>query len=799
MSEREVVKHPFLYRGGIAAFMRGRCQDPEVLIEGPAGTGKSRSIGEDILWFAGEYPRSRQAVIRKTRVSLTESWLVTWERKVLADGLDAYYLTAPVTEGPGRANRQGYTFRNGSEIVLGGMDNPTRLFSTEYDRIYCNEATELNEDEWESLHRALRNNVAPYQQLIGDCNPDSEYHWLNLRCNAGKTRRITTAHRDNPSLTPEYLARLEALTGVRRDRLYLGKWSSAEGAIWQDFTQSRHVVNAEIDPVNTPTKMIRRYIRVKGDTRFPNPIEVKRFIASVDWGYRDPFVMQLWAIDYDSRMWLVREIYRTQTNVNWRADRAAEWQQTYGVDSFWCDSAEPDMIQLFNQRMGAASVNPIAREANKDWRSGVDRVRQRFANDAMFIFADACQDKDDLLVEAHQPWCTVQELPGYVYRQADPSRRVKEEPEPGTPDHGCFPAGTLVATPNGARRIEDIEPGQLVETPHGACSVAESGRTGIGVWVGTVMFSNGASLTTTADHPVWTHRGWVRVDALRYGDIIGTWNPRPKSLCSMASHFAVTPRLLAAQAESISRRAVQIEGEGSSDYIKRFGLPPTVQYQPITTSTTLTKTHSITHSTILRAFTKSSTRPNCTTTSRCLWPRLRAFKKQEGSRHNGIQHQRVVNGIWNTPGRPGLAFSTCPIESALVAKPYSSQRHATLDSALLRAKPETGALAKSMSRAQYANLAVRGLCRTAIVRPEVALASVRRPFVVTGRADVFNLAVEGERVYFANGVLVSNCDALRYATMSLERSDYAPYPLDVELPVDSIGWTLGHNDLDVMV
>ena len=34
--------------------------------------------------FMDENPGCRVAVVRKTRVSLTESWLVTWENKVLA-------------------------------------------------------------------------------------------------------------------------------------------------------------------------------------------------------------------------------------------------------------------------------------------------------------------------------------------------------------------------------------------------------------------------------------------------------------------------------------------------------------------------------------------------------------------------------------------------------------------------------------------------------------------------------------------------------------------------------------------
>ena len=42
-----------------------------------------------------------------------------------------------------------------------------------------------------------------------------------------------------------------------------------------------------------------------------------------------------------------------------------------------------------------------------------------------------------------------------------------------------------------------------------------------------------------------------------------------------------------------------------------------------------------------------------------------------------------------------------------------------------------------------------------------------RPYVTAGRAPVFNLTVEGEHEYYANGVLVANCDALRYLLMQL--------------------------------
>jgi len=58
---------------------------------------------------------------------------------------------------------------------------------------------------------------------------------------------------------------------------------------------------------------------------------------------------------------------------------------------------------------------------------------------------------------------------------------------------------------------------------------------------------------------------------------------------------------------------------------------------------------------------------------------------------------------------------------------------------------------------------------------------------VTGIAAVFNLTVEGEHEYFANGVLVSNCDAARYLCM------YRPYDEigEAQAPTKRLGWQPG--------
>lgn len=426
-TENQTV-HTYRPHGGAASLFR--CRDAEVLLEGPAGTGKSRAVGEYILDCAAKYRGCRIAVIRKTRVSLTESWMVTWETKVLSDKMDLYYLTDSLDNGPQRAHRQSYNFKNGSVVVMGGMDNPTRLFSTEYDLIYVNEANELVEDEWESLHRALRNGVMPYQQLLGDCNPDHPLHWLNLRCNDGKTRRVTTRHHDNPSLTKEYLQRLSNLTGVRRKRLYLGIWAAAEGQIWENFDHNVHVID------RVPTSGI--YHDKMGQPQWA------MVVASIDWGYTKAGCIHIYGVDNEGRMYLLKEVYRSRINVVAATPGEASWLDwakhldlLFRPVAWVCDPAEPGFIDSF-RRAGLAAT-----EADNDVLPGLDAVRDRFQRSGdgrprLFFIRGALRERCPILVEDHLPCGIVEEVPGYVFKKDDKTGKpVDEEPDRTCEDHAC--------------------------------------------------------------------------------------------------------------------------------------------------------------------------------------------------------------------------------------------------------------------------------------------------------------------------------------------------------------------------
>lgn len=72
----------------------------------------------------------------------------------------------------------------------------------------------------------------------------------------------------------------------------------------------------------------------------------------------------------------------------------------------------------------------------------------------------------------------------------------------------CFPAGTLVDTPTGPKRIERIQVGDTVLSAIGPSKVlATSKRTAIGLV--TVTTADGRKFSCTPNHPILTQKGWI--------------------------------------------------------------------------------------------------------------------------------------------------------------------------------------------------------------------------------------------------------------------------------------------------
>lgn len=404
--------------------------DNEVLLSGAAGTGKTRACLEKIHAAMLQYPAARTLIVRKTRSSLSESALFTFEHYVLGVG-------HPMAQGAQRPFRHSYRYGNGSEIILGGMDKSTRIMSTEYDLIYVPEAIELNEEELESLTTRLRNNRMPYQQLLADTNPSFPTHWLKQRCDRGQMRMIFCKHEDNPRLynpaTGEWTAEgkeyvftvLENLTGARKDRLRHGRWVQAEGVVYEEFDERIHAVD-----------------------RFDIPVTWSRYRV-IDFGYTNPFVCQWWAADPDGRLYLYRELYMSGVIVE---DHAAAIKRLSGGERYVLTIADHDAEDRATlQRHGISTTAAV-----KDVSRGIQAVQARLrkAGDGkhrLFFFRDALVGIDAKLEKRKKPYSTLQEFPGYIWTKTDDGKPSKEEPQK-VDDHGMDAVRYLVMAVDEGRK-----------------------------------------------------------------------------------------------------------------------------------------------------------------------------------------------------------------------------------------------------------------------------------------------------------------------------------------------------------
>ena len=240
------------FRGAALEFVQSTAR--EVVIHGPARTGKTFAGLWKLDHYASRYPRCRMLLLRKTRESMSESVLVTLEEDVLGENHPA--LGGEVR----RENRRAYVYPNGSEIIVAGLlqsnkDQKAKIMSTEYDMIFVPEATELRESEYSKLLTRLSHNRMPFQQMLADCNPDAPLHWLYQRQFSGMPF-LASRLKDNPKFHDgvnwnqtglEYLATLELLTGAERARLKEGQWVQASGLVfdvWSDGPADGNVTEA---------------------------------------------------------------------------------------------------------------------------------------------------------------------------------------------------------------------------------------------------------------------------------------------------------------------------------------------------------------------------------------------------------------------------------------------------------------------------------------------------------------------------------------------------------------------------
>ncbi len=364
-----------------------------------------------------KYPGATGLMMRKTRQSMTNSTVLYFEREI-ARGTCLHV---------GSKNR--FEYPNGSILAYGGMADDEQREQIRsigqqggVDMVWMEEANRFTEDDFNEILARLRGTAAPWRQVMLTTNPGAPTHWIKRRLiDQGEAHTYYSTASDNRHNPAEYASILEHMTGVAYQRLVLGQWVQAEGAVYSTWDASRMVVDDD---------QLREWGIIEGYASrlcVLNRKTIRRVVVGVDWGYTAPGALIVLAIDNDGRAYVVYQVIRTGKLIDWWVQQAKEIQAHFRPDSFICDPAEPAYILQFRQS-GLPSV-----EADNDIEAGIQSVQRVMVLDVhgrprLCIRKGSCTDPDPLLVAGKKPSTLEEEIAGYQWQDSADGKPVKELP-----------------------------------------------------------------------------------------------------------------------------------------------------------------------------------------------------------------------------------------------------------------------------------------------------------------------------------------------------------------------------------
>jgi phage terminase large subunit len=156
------------------------------------------------------------------------------------------------------------------------------------------------------------------------------------------------------------------------------------------------------------------------------PPPLWRRVRAVDFGYTNPFVCQWWAVDPDGRLYLYREMYQTRGLAEDHARTIVTLSAGERIEATVADHDAEDRATL--ARHGVETV-----PAYKAISAGIQAVQHRLqvAGDGkprLYLMRESLVARDEVLSAAGKPFCTEQEIDGYVWPKGQDGRPVKEVP-----------------------------------------------------------------------------------------------------------------------------------------------------------------------------------------------------------------------------------------------------------------------------------------------------------------------------------------------------------------------------------
>ena len=208
-----------------------------------------------------------------------------------------------------------------------------------------------------------------------NCNPESPKHWFYEEW-VKQPERHNALHLhfeldDNPALTEEIKARYRSMySGVFYDRYILGKWVAADGIIYPQFSEAKHVVKSK-------------------------PRDYAKYYVSIDYGTHNPTSMGLWGL-YNRKWYRVADSYFDSVKQMRQRTDEEHYRELHNLITDNTGGKKP--VAVIVDPSAASLIECIkrhgeyrVRQADNDVLSGIANVSTEL-NAGRLLFCDCCHE-----------------------------------------------------------------------------------------------------------------------------------------------------------------------------------------------------------------------------------------------------------------------------------------------------------------------------------------------------------------------------------------------------------------------
>ncbi len=342
-------------------------------------------------------------------------------------------------------NAHKITMRNDSVIYLHYADHPKAIDRIQGSNIHGFYIIQVESFRSAAMFDLLDKRVRkggddPKDKLrIMDANPGGASHFINIRyldiSNDGFIGK-GTKHKQimngvnvynsdiidhvHVKTTPETsIYTKETIEGWKKindpimfDRMVLGKWTQAKGAVYSDFEKTTHLYHKDSD------------ISDNCD-----------YYLAIDYGYVNPFAVLLVAQDYDRNYFIVDEIYKTELHTLEMAKLIkSKFVDEYEIRSMVSDSADPSSKRILEEQL---QLNSQFARGMKKVIAGINKVKE-------LLITKGKEGKPRLMIHSR---CKnlIREFESYIYEENIDGRPKKELPKKLN-DHGLDGLRYLIMT-----------------------------------------------------------------------------------------------------------------------------------------------------------------------------------------------------------------------------------------------------------------------------------------------------------------------------------------------------------------